>query len=51
MQKLASMFQCKVLKLAKEGESFLQLQQGGTTGFFNGLCNGLFENYVVILLA
>jgi hypothetical protein len=29
MQKLASTFQCKVQKLAKEGESFLQLQQGG----------------------
>jgi hypothetical protein len=28
MQKLAPTFQWKVLKLAKEGESFLQLQQG-----------------------
>jgi hypothetical protein len=28
MQKLAPTLKCKVLKLAKEGESFLQLQQG-----------------------
>jgi hypothetical protein len=48
MQKLAPTFQWKVLKLAKEGESFLQLQPGGTTGFFNSLCNGLLENSALI---
>jgi hypothetical protein len=48
MQKLAPTLKYKVLKLAKEGESFLQLQQGGTIGFFNGLCNGLFKNSALI---
>jgi hypothetical protein len=40
MQKLAPTFKWKVQKLAKEGGSFLQLQQEGDDWLFNGLCNG-----------
>jgi hypothetical protein len=48
MQKLAPSLKYKVLKVEKEGESFLQLQQVGTIGFFNNLCNGLFRNSALI---
>jgi hypothetical protein len=48
MQKLAPTLKWKVLKLAKKGGSFLQLQQEGDGWLFNSLCNGLFRNSALI---